>query len=132
LQVQVQEGLPPMLADEVQIQQVILNLAMNALDAMRQVDVDQRILQFQVTLESPGQLLFSVSDQGNGLPASDRERVFDAFYSTKQDGMGMGLAISRSIIEAHDGRLWATSHSPSGSTFHFTLPAVTRESDEPD
>ncbi|MNP55533.1 Sensor histidine kinase TmoS [compost metagenome] len=120
-----------MLADEVQIQQVLLNLAMNALDAMRQVDVDQRILQFQVKLESSQQLLFSVSDQGNGLSASDRERVFDAFYSTKQDGMGMGLAISRSIIEAHDGRIWADSNPPSGSTFHFTLPAVTRESDEP-
>ncbi|WP_431081322.1 sensor histidine kinase [Pseudomonas thivervalensis] len=131
LRVQVQDGLPPMLADEVQIQQVILNLAMNAVDAMRQVDVDQRILQFQVTLESPQQLLFAVSDQGSGLSASERERVFDAFYSTKPDGMGMGLAISRSIIEAHDGRIWVASHSPSGSTFHFTLPAVTGEPNEP-
>ncbi|ROM79027.1 two-component sensor histidine kinase [Pseudomonas brassicacearum] len=132
LRVQVQEGLPPVLADEVQIQQVLLNLAMNAVDAMRQVDVERRELAVQVALESPDRLLFSVSDQGNGLSANDRERVFDAFYSTKPDGMGMGLAISRSIIEAHDGRIWASSDPQSGSTFHFTLPAVTRESDEQD
>ncbi|MGX9566716.1 MULTISPECIES: sensor histidine kinase [Pseudomonas] len=131
LRVHVEEGLPPMLADEVQIQQVILNLAMNAVEAMRQVDVERRILQFDVALESRQQLLFSVSDQGSGLSSSDRERVFEAFYSTKQDGMGMGLAISRSIIEAHDGRLWASSDPQTGATFHFTLPAVTRESDEP-
>ncbi|ROM70635.1 two-component sensor histidine kinase [Pseudomonas brassicacearum] len=132
LRVQVQEGLPPVLADEVQIQQVLLNLAMNAVDAMRQVDVERRELAVQVALESPDRLLFSVSDQGSGLSANAHERVFDAFYSTKPDGMGMGLAISRSIIEAHDGRIWASSDSQSGSTFHFTLPAVTRESDEQD
>lgn len=130
LRVHVQEGLPPMLADEVQIQQVILNLAMNGVDAMRQVDLERRILEVHVTLESGQQLHFCVSDQGSGLSSSDCERVFDAFYSTKHEGMGMGLAISRSIIEAHDGRIWASSNPPSGSTFHFTLPAVVRESDE--
>ena len=132
LRVQVQEGLPPVLADEVQIQQVLLNLAMNAVDAMRQVEVERRELAVQVALESPDRLLFSVSDLGSGLSANDRERAFDAFYSTKPEGMGMGLAISRSIIEAHDGRIWASSDPRSGSTFHFTLPAITRESDEQD
>ncbi|MEJ1228100.1 sensor histidine kinase [Pseudomonas sp. CCNWLW56] len=130
LRVHVQEGLPPMLADEVQIQQVILNLAMNGIDAMRQVDVEQRSLEVNVVLESAQRLLFCVSDQGKGLSGNDHERIFDAFYSTKHDGMGMGLAISRSIIEAHDGRLWVSSDPQSGATFHFTLPAVTRESDD--
>ncbi|MBT2341625.1 sensor histidine kinase [Pseudomonas fluorescens] len=130
LHVHVQEGLPPMLVDEVQIQQVLLNLAMNAVDAMRQAEDDDRILDFRVTLES-GQLHFSVSDQGKGLTGNDHEQVFDAFYSTKPDGMGMGLAISRSIIEAHDGRIWVASNPQAGATFHFTLPAVTRESDDP-
>ncbi|TWC17568.1 MULTISPECIES: sensor histidine kinase [unclassified Pseudomonas] len=130
LRVHIQEGLPPMLADEVQIQQVILNLAMNGIDAMRQVEADDRILAFHAELESGQQLLFSVSDQGKGLSGNDHERAFDAFYSTKPDGMGMGLAISRSIIEAHDGRIWVSSNPQSGATFHFTLPAVTRESDD--
>lgn len=130
LRVHVQEGLPPMLADEVQIQQVILNLAMNAVEAMRQVDLERRTLEIHVTLESRHQLHFCVADQGSGLLSSDCERVFDAFYSTKHEGMGMGLAISRSIIEAHDGRIWASNNPQSGSTFHFTLPAVVRESDD--
>ncbi|AKJ96736.1 two-component sensor histidine kinase [Pseudomonas sp. Cab53] len=130
LRVQIQEGLPPMLVDEVQIQQVLLNLAMNAIDALRQVDDDdRRTLDVRAGLEA-GQLHFSVSDQGKGLAGNDHERVFDAFYSTKPDGMGMGLAISRSIIEAHDGRIWVASNPQSGATFHFTLPAVTREPDE--
>jgi len=132
LRVQVQEGLPPMLADEVQIQQVFLNLAMNGIDAMRQIEEERRTLEFQAVLDSSHHLHFSVSDQGKGLSGNDHEQVFDAFYSTKHDGMGMGLAICRSIIEAHDGRIWVSSNPQSGATFHFTLPAVTRESDEPD
>ena len=128
--VHVEEGLPPMLADDVQIQQVILNLAMNAIDAMRQVEPEHRVLTLHAGLDNTRQLLFSVGDQGTGLTPGDLERVFDAFYSTKHAGMGMGLAICRSIIEAHDGRLWASNNPPSGATFHFTLPAVTREPDE--
>jgi len=130
LRVHVQESLPPMLADEVQIQQVILNLAMNGIDAMRQLEEDRRILELHAALDTDHQLHFSVSDQGKGLSGNDHERVFDAFYSTKDEGMGMGLAISRSIIEAHDGRIWVTSNPQSGATFHFTLPAVTRDVDE--
>ncbi len=129
LHVQIEEGLPPLLADEVQIQQVILNLAMNAVDAMRQVSSERRTLDCHVVLESPQQLRFSITDQGNGLSPRDCERVFDAFYTTRPEGMGMGLPISRSIIEAHDGRIWASNNSPFGATFHFTLPAIARESD---
>lgn len=127
LQLHINEGLPPMLADQVLIQQVLLNLTMNAVDAMRDVDPDHRILELHVEHGPRDQLHFSIRDQGSGLAQEDCERAFDAFYTTKHGGMGIGLAISRSIIEAHDGRIWASINPQIGATFHFTLPCGYKE-----
>ena len=127
LQLHIDEGLPPMLADLVQIQQVLLNLAINAMDSMRDVSPDRRILGVHVEHNPRDHLHFSVCDQGAGLTRENCERVFDAFYTTKQEGMGIGLAICRSIIEAHDGRIWACINSQAGATFHFNLPCGHRE-----
>lgn len=127
LRLHLHEGLPPMLADRIQIQQVLLNLAMNAVDAMRDIDSDRRTLQVSVEQEGHERLHFTVSDQGRGLAPEDCDRVFDAFHTTKRDGMGIGLAISRSIIEAHGGRIWASANPQAGATFHFTVPCGYKE-----
>ncbi len=127
LRLDIPAGLPPLLADRVQIPQVLLNLVMNAMQAMRDTDPDRRILELSVTCDSRNHLHFSISDQGTGLAPEDCERVFDAFYTTKLDGLGIGLAISRSIIEAHEGRIWASANPELGATFHFTLPGGHKE-----
>lgn len=117
-------GLPPVFADRVQLQQVILNLAINAIEAMCQVSQRARMLEITAAAAAPGSVLIAVRDSGNGLDPAARGRVFDAFYTTKPDGMGMGLAISRSIVEAHGGRLWVTANDGPGETFQLTLPAA--------
>jgi C4-dicarboxylate-specific signal transduction histidine kinase len=117
-------GLPPVFADRVQLQQVIVNLAINAIEAMRQVSQRARMLEISAAAAAPGSVLIAVRDSGNGLDPAARERAFDAFYTTKPDGMGMGLAISRSIVEAHGGRLWVTANDGPGETFQLTLPAA--------
>jgi C4-dicarboxylate-specific signal transduction histidine kinase len=121
----VDEDLPPVLADAVQLQQVILNLAINAMEAMSQAGQGARVLELIACAAAPGSVLVAVRDSGGGLEPAARERVFDAFYTTKPEGMGMGLAISRSIVEAHGGRLWVTANHGPGETFQFTLPAAT-------
>jgi len=114
------EQLPAAMADRVQVQQVILNLVMNAVEAMeRSTD---RTLIVGVDAYGTGTLRVWVRDSGAGLDAEQRARIFHAFYTTKPNGMGMGLAISRSIVEAHGGRLWATPNEGRGETFQFTLP----------
>ena len=120
--------LPMVLGDRVQLQQVLLNLFVNGMDAMTAVAEGQRVLEIRARLDSgdgaPAAIL-TVQDRGIGLEPGHADRVFEAFYTTKPHGMGMGLAISRSIIEAHAGRLWAQSNSPEpGATFSFRLPAV--------
>ncbi|KPZ25974.1 Sensor histidine kinase [Pseudomonas syringae pv. viburni] len=122
LTVEVPEGLPPLLADRVQIQQVLLNLMLNGVDAMSKVETDQAQLEIRVDWREGGDIGFAVRDNGIGVPADNTDRLFDAFYTTKQEGMGIGLAISRSIIEAHGGRIWVTPNPSIGATFHFTLP----------
>jgi len=116
------EDMPNVLADRVQLQQVFMNLMLNAIEAMKDTGGKLTI----TSRRTPsGQLIVSIEDTGVGLPAGDTERIFDAFHSTKPQGTGMGLAITRSIVEAHGGRVWATANQEAGATFHFTLPART-------
>jgi len=114
------EDMPNVLADRVQLQQVFMNLMLNAIDAMK--DTGGK-LTISSRLTPEGQLIVSISDTGVGLPAENTERIFDAFHTTKPQGTGMGLAITRSIVEAHGGRVWATANQEAGATFHFTLAA---------
>jgi C4-dicarboxylate-specific signal transduction histidine kinase len=113
--------LPLALADRVQLQQVLMNLMVNGIDAMREVE-GVRELTIQSRRTDDGQLQISVCDTGVGLRPQQANQIFTAFYTTKPHGTGLGLRISRSIIEAHCGRLWATDNSPRGAIFHFTLP----------
>jgi PAS domain S-box-containing protein len=113
--------LPQVMADRVQLQQVLMNLMMNAIDAMKDVD-GTRELDIKSQRAEDEQLLLSVSDTGGGLPAQQADQIFDAFFTTKAHGTGMGLRISRSIVESHGGRLWAGDNSPRGASFYFTLP----------
>jgi PAS domain S-box-containing protein len=117
------EGLPPLTGDRVQLQQVILNLIMNALEAMNGLDAGARELLIRTEPDAGGGVLVSVRDSGPGLGSQSVDRLFEAFYTTKNGGMGMGLSICRSIVEAHGGRLWASANEPRGAVFHFTLPA---------
>jgi len=113
------ENLPKIAGDRVQLEQVLMNLMLNAIEAMHDTKGD-----LTITSQSSddGHLSISVSDTGVGVPADKVDRIFDTFFTTKPQGTGMGLAISRSIVESHGGRLWATSNSERGSTFQFTLP----------
>jgi PAS domain S-box-containing protein len=113
------DGLPPLIADRVQLQQVLLNLVLNGMEAMRD---EPGTLLIATRRNEEGDVRVSVSDSGMGLPAGDAERLFEAFFTTKPQGTGMGLAISRSVVQAHGGRLWATANAGRGATFHFTLP----------
>jgi signal transduction histidine kinase len=116
------ERLPPILADHVQLQQVILNLVTNAADAMAPVTDRARLLQIRSTLDGPDGVNIVVQDSGTGIDADARERMFDAFFTTKSNGMGLGLSICRSIVEAHGGRLWASPATPHGSMLQLMLP----------
>ena len=113
------ENLPKVAGDRVQLEQVLMNLMLNAIEAMRDANGDLTITS---KTTDDGHLLISVSDTGVGIPTDKVDRIFDTFFTTKPQGTGMGLAISRSIVESHGGRLWATSTSGRGSTFRFTLP----------
>jgi PAS domain S-box-containing protein len=121
VKMQLSDGLPHILGDRVQLQQVILNLIMNAIEAMSEVRERSRELTITTSAESDG-VLIAVSDSGPGLPQSNPERLFDAFYTTKASGLGMGLSICRSIVEGHGGMLWATPNEPYGATFRMMLP----------
>jgi signal transduction histidine kinase len=123
LQTNLAEGLPPIQGDRIQLQQVILNLVVNAIEALCSTRKSMRHLTISTDQPKPGELHVVVRDTGPGLDSSNLERVFDAFYTTKPGGLGIGLSICRSIIEAHRGRLWATANAPRGVAFQFTLPA---------
>ena len=116
------DGLPAVSADRVQLQQLLLNLMMNALDAMSAVTDRQRVLRIRTSTYESAAILVALRDSGIGLNPEQMERLFEAFYTTKAEGMGMGLSISRSIVEMHGGRLWATPNDGYGATFQFTLP----------
>ena len=113
--------LSPVQGDRVQLQQVLLNLVLNGMEAMGPSGEGQRIVIH--TLQTGEAVRVAVRDQGPGIPADELPRIFDTFYTTKPNGMGMGLPISRSIVEAHGGRLWAENNPDRGATFAFTLPA---------
>jgi len=121
--------LPKITADPVQLQQVFMNLILNAIEAMKETG---GILTVKTQESQDGQLLVSVSDTGVGLPKDKFEQIFDAFFTTKPQGSGMGLSISRSIVESHGGRLWATANNRRGATFHFTFPTSTEVVRAPD
>jgi PAS domain S-box-containing protein len=122
LQTQLADGLPPVRGDRVQLQQVMLNLILNAVEAMSGSDEGSRELLISTEENGANGVRIGVRDWGPGLKPDSLDRLFDAFYTTKPDGMGMGLSICRSIIEAHGGRLWATANVPRGASFQFTLP----------
>jgi signal transduction histidine kinase len=123
VQTELDAQLPLVTGDVVQLQQVVLNLVTNAVDAMSAVIDRPRVLRLKSSLHEFGNVLVSVEDTGTGPDPKHWDRIFEAFFTTKSDGMGMGLLICRSIIEAHGGRLWATSNGAQGAIFHFTLPA---------
>jgi signal transduction histidine kinase len=112
------------LGDRVQLQQVIMNLIMNGADAMSSVSDRARILQIETRMDDAGQVLVFVRDTGTGIDEGIRSRIFDPLFTTKSIGMGMGLSICRSIIEAHGGRLWTSPNVPHGTVFQFTVPSA--------
>jgi len=121
LERQLTQALPLVLADRVQMQQVLLNLVMNGIEAMIPVTDQPRSLRVESRVDESGDILVAVRDSGTGL-GSGADHVFTPFFTTKANGMGMGLSISRSLIENHGGRLWATPNFPIGTVFSFTLP----------
>jgi len=122
------QDLPPVIGDRVQLQQVILNLLRNASDAMIFVEDRPRELLIRTERDEGDQVRLTVTDVGAGLTTENADKLFEAFYTTKKDGMGIGLSVSRSIIEAHKGRLWATPNDGPGATFQFTLPTDAKAS----
>jgi len=121
-QMQLAKDLPPIMGDKVQLQQVILNLIMNAIEAMSEGGTDSRDLSISTSMTERDDLVVAVRDSGPGLPPANLERVFEPFYTTKSTGLGMGLSICRSIVEAHGGQLWPTQNEPHGAMFCMTLP----------
>ena len=123
LKVELYQELPRVVADRVQLQQVFLNLIMNALEAMSSVENGDRSLLVKSELRGTRNVLIRVEDSGPGIDPNDVERIFDAFFTTKSQGMGLGLSICQSIIEAHGGQLWASTRNPHGAVFCVELPS---------
>jgi two-component system sensor kinase FixL len=120
---EVPPGLPPVRGDRVQLQQVILNLLMNAFHAMKDCPLQEREVVVRGEVDGAEGILATVRDHGIGLGRGNLDKIFQPFYTTKRDGLGMGLSITSSIIEAHGGRLWAKNNEDRGATFYFTVPA---------
>jgi C4-dicarboxylate-specific signal transduction histidine kinase len=122
LETKLSEQVPLILADRIELQQVILNLVMNGIEAMDTVTDRPREMVIRSSAQESDKVLVAVQDSGIGIDSQSLDKIFDTFYTTKPQGMGMGLAISRSIVENHDGSLWATANPDKGATFQFTLP----------
>jgi signal transduction histidine kinase len=118
------QNLPSLVADRVQLQQVFFNLISNAVEAMRCISNRPRVLTIKSEFHVPDGVLITFKDTGKGVAQKDVDRIFAPFVTTKSSGMGMGLAICRSIVEAHSGRIWVTSGEPYGSQFHTFLPSA--------
>jgi PAS domain S-box-containing protein len=129
LQAELSKNLPPVAGDRVQLQQVILNLLLNAVDAMSNINDRPRQLTIMTKLDESEMVRFSVSDAGVGFAPDATEKLFDAFYTTKQSGMGIGLSVSRTIIERHQGRLWAAPNQGQGAVFYFSIPVESKSGD---
>jgi len=125
LQADLADDLPLITGDRIQLQQVILNLLRNASDAMVDVHERSRLLLIKTEREDGNRVRLSVRDAGIGLPPQSLDSLFDAFYTTKSGGMGIGLFVSRSIVERHQGRLWAEPNDGPGATFSFSMPVQT-------
>jgi PAS domain S-box-containing protein len=123
VQMELAADLPQAMGDRVQLQQVMMNLILNSIEAMRETSGTRELAIKSQPAENGG-LMVSVSDTGVGLPPQQADQIFNTFFTTKLHGIGMGLSISRSIVESHEGRLWATNNSPRGASFHFTLPTT--------
>jgi len=123
-------GLATIMGDRVQLQQVMMNLIMNGIEAMGGLERQRRVLHVSTRLDGDGSVLVAVEDFGMGLDPANGDRLLDPLFTTKREGLGMGLSISRSIVEAHGGRLWASPRLPHGAIFQFALPAATRDSIE--
>jgi signal transduction histidine kinase len=119
------DGLEPVVGDRVQLQQVMLNLIVNGIEAMTASVGEPRLLRITSRMDDRGNVVIAVEDTGAGIDPTKMDRIFDAFFTTKLEGIGMGLSICRSIVEGCGGRLWASPNLPRGSVFRFTLPAVT-------
>jgi signal transduction histidine kinase len=117
-------GLEPIMGDRVQLQQVVANLVMNGIEAMSSLQHQRRVLRIKTRRDGEDDVLVAVEDDGIGLDPANGDRIFDPLFTTKHEGLGMGLSISRSIVEAHGGRLWASPRFPVGSSFQFALPAL--------
>jgi C4-dicarboxylate-specific signal transduction histidine kinase len=122
LVVELQDVIPRVIADRIQLQQVFMNLIVNAIEAMQAVNDRERILTIRSGVQDSADILVTVEDTGSGIDAKNANRIFETFFTTKRSGMGMGLAICRSIIQAHNGRLWASPGSVCGSIFYVALP----------
>jgi len=124
LRCELADDLPLIAGDRVQLQQVIMNLLQNALDAMNNMQNRSRQLLVQTKRDDADHVRLTVQDSGIGLDMQAVSRLFDAFYTSKHDGMGIGLSVSRSIIENHGGRIWAEPNDGSGATFSFSIPCI--------
>lgn len=111
--------------DKVQLQQVLVNLAANAIDSIAATEGGERVLRVRSGNGAANTVTIAVEDSGRGVEATDMDHIFNPLFTTKREGMGLGLTICRSIVEAHDGRLWAAPNQPRGAVFQFSLPAIT-------
>jgi signal transduction histidine kinase len=124
LRLDVDPRVPRVLGDRIQLQQVILNLLLNAADAMSEVHDRPREIQIRIGRDAGDHVRMDVKDAGLGVAPGKMDRLFEAFYTTKKHGMGIGLSVSRSIIEGHRGQIWSSANSGSGATFSFSLPSA--------
>jgi signal transduction histidine kinase len=127
IRTELSEGLPPVMGNRMQLQQVLLNLIGNGMDAMSNTPEENRTIRIRTKLDHEGYVAVTVADCGIGVSSVNLPRVFESFFTTRTEGMGLGLSIARSIVETHRGRIWAANNETGGATFHFTIPVAQRQ-----